>query len=195
MNLLFSDHEYTNESHEEREWNMDYEEGNNHENTEHDHSETDEDNTDEESDDDSYDNVESDSNNEQENSDDGEPEPDPNLGEDLPLYEGAPITTGGSLACILTFALRFSLTGVALEALLKLIFIHCPAPNFCKKSLYLFKKHFAPITVPLRRKYYCSVCYNNLETQDSVCENCPPTDPPANNDPAYFVEIPLLDQL
>ncbi|KAL7304253.1 hypothetical protein TKK_0003447 [Trichogramma kaykai] len=47
-----------------------------------------------------------------------------------PLYPGAKITIGESLISILKLSVRFTITGVLLAAILELIALHCPEPNF-----------------------------------------------------------------
>lgn len=127
----------------------------------------------------------------QDDDNNGQPEPD----DDPPLFNGAPITRGESLMCILTFAMRFTLTGVALSFLLKLIALHCPTPNFCKKSLFLFRKAFSSMHEPIRKKFYCSECYLKLNDGKSICQPCSQANPTFDKKAAYFIEVPLLRQL
>lgn len=125
----------------------------------------------------------------------GEPEHQPDPEENPPLYDGAPLSMAESLSCILTFALRYALTGVALAALLELIFIHCPRPNHCKKTLYFFKKYFSSFNAPLTRKFYCSRCQNKLQLHNSICEPCRQDDPSRIQHVSYFINISIKDQL
>ena len=114
---------------------------------------------------------------------------EPENGDDPLLYEGARITLGESLMNILTFVLTYSLSGVALSALLKLIIIHCPVQNFCKKSMYSFYKHFQSLNTPPIRQYCCYLCFRILNSEKSICKNC------QQLGVAYFIEIPILSKL
>ena len=50
---------------------------------------------------------------------------------DVPLYSGAHITVAVSMLLIITFAVRHSLTGLALVDLLTIASLHCAWPNQC----------------------------------------------------------------
>ena len=67
---------------------------------------------------------------------------------DVPLYSGAPITVAVSMLLIITFAIRHSLTGLALVDLLTLVSLHCALPNQCASSMDLVKKFFYEIKEP-----------------------------------------------
>ena len=69
---------------------------------------------------------------------------------DVPLYSGAPITVAVSMLLIITFAVRHSLTGLALVHLLTLVSLHCALPNQCTSSMDLVKKFLNH-----RAEFYC----------------------------------------
>lgn len=48
---------------------------------------------------------------------------------DEPLYDGAPVNVAVSMLLIITFAIRHSLSGVALVDFLTLVSLHCALPN------------------------------------------------------------------
>lgn len=91
---------------------------------------------------------------------------------------------------ILTFSLKFKLTGACLVALLKLILLFIPTPNLFKSTVYLFKKSFSDIHNPLVRHFYCSSCFNDVE-ENEICEACPRV----GQKNSYFIEIPIINQM
>lgn len=109
--------------------------------------------------------------------------------EDLPIYDGAPLTVGESLLSMVIHYLRHNLTGVCLVDSSELIELHCKTPYRCKSSLYLFKQYFSSIKTPLNRRFYCSSCFTYLKL-DEVCQRCV-----SDSGVSYFVEIPILTQL
>ncbi|PIK56884.1 hypothetical protein BSL78_06210 [Apostichopus japonicus] len=74
----------------------------------------------------------------------------------LPLYDGALITEPLSSLAILAFALRHSLTKVAVRDLLQLINIHLPV-SCLPETFYLFSKNFDERTEEVEFHTYCSV--------------------------------------
>lgn len=62
-----------------------------------------------------------------------------NSDENKPLYRNAPLTVAESLLLVVTFAIRYTLSGSALNDLLILISLHCIRPNFCRRSLHQFQ--------------------------------------------------------
>lgn len=113
---------------------------------------------------------------------------EPEAQQDLPLYNGAPISLGQSMIAILTFALVHSLSGSCLVDLLVLLNLHCMTPNLCKTSLYLFKKYFEGIKSPVRIRLFCSLCFEECEKQG--CGACGP-----ESSICYLVELPIISQL
>lgn len=58
------------------------------------------------------------------------------------LYRNAPLTVAESLLLVVTFAIRYMLSGSALNDLLILISLHCISPNLCRRSLHQFQHFF-----------------------------------------------------
>ena len=113
---------------------------------------------------------------------------------DRPIYEGASLTIDQSMMLILTFSFKYGLTGQCLTDLLILISLHCRAPNLIKTSLYLFKKYYSNIKMPITFHKYCSRCLFNVTTDQHVCPVCSSNlDDPKQI--SYFVEIPMALQL
>ena len=77
---------------------------------------------------------------------------------DVPLYSGAHITVAVSMLIIITFAVRHSLTGLALVDLLTIASLHCAWPNQCASSMNLVKKFFMKLKNPIQFHHYCSFC-------------------------------------
>ncbi|KAK3917283.1 Halomucin [Frankliniella fusca] len=70
------------------------------------------------------------------------------------IYPGCPLTKSEGTLLIMTFALRFGLSDVAIENLLRVIEAHLPFDNVYG-SLHKFKKHMPPAPVNPEREYYC----------------------------------------
>ena len=118
---------------------------------------------------------------------------------DVPLYSGAPITVAVSMLLIITFAIRHSLTGLALVDLLTLVSLHCALPNQCASSMDLVKKFFMKLKNPVQFHHYCSFCmeYQGLSlADDKLCKNrsCL-KDLSKKEMSSYFIIIPLICQL
>ena len=117
----------------------------------------------------------------------------------VPLYSGAPITVAVSMLLIISFAIRHSLTGLALADLLTLVSLHCALPNQCASSMDLVKKFFMKLKNPIQFHYYCSFCmeYQGLSlADDKLCKNrsCL-KDLSKKEMSSYFIIIPLICQL
>lgn len=82
-----------------------------------------------------------------------------NSDENKPLYRNAPLTVAESLLLVVTFAIRYTLSGSALNDLLILISLHCISPNFCRRSLHQFQHFFRSLKNPLVYHRYCSYCF------------------------------------
>ena len=119
--------------------------------------------------------------------------------EDVPLYNGAPISVAVSMLLIVTYAVRHSLTGLALVDLLTLVSLHCALPNQCASSMALLKKFFMKLKNPIQFHYYCTFCmeYQGLSIpEDKLCKNrCCLTDLRKKENSSYFLIIPLMCQL
>lgn len=115
------------------------------------------------------------------------------------LYNGAPITVGVSMLLIITFAVRHSLTGVAVVDLLTLVSLHCALPHQCASSMELLKKFFMKLKNPIQFHYYCTFCmeYQGLcIDENGLCKNkaCLKNLKEKGNS-SYFIIIPLICQL
>ena len=89
----------------------------------------------------------------------------------LPLYDGAPLSEFTSSLMIMKFKMRHNLTDQCLADLLHLLRLHCPVPNHCPSSLYLFKKNFVETKFPINYHYFCSACLQSVNITDDSCSN------------------------
>lgn len=111
--------------------------------------------------------------------------------DNLPLYDGSPITLRESAVAVLSFVLAHSLSGVCVNDLLSLIALHCGPNNRCLKSLYLFRSYFdMQGQKDSKRHHYCSGCEVPLENKDSVCALCR-----GRHEVSYFLEFSIANQL
>ena len=111
-----------------------------------------------------------------------------------PLYEGAKITLGVSLLIIMSFVIKHGLTDSAVQDLLNIICLHCPLPNLCVTTLYIFKKYFVYSKIQSRRHYYCSSCKTVFCSEfDISCPN--PACKKESSSRSFFVELSILEQL
>ncbi len=79
-----------------------------------------------------------------------------------PIYANAPVTVAVSCLLILTYAMRYSLTGEAIADLLQLIRVHCPSPNQIRSSLYHFRQYFQKMKLPVKFHLFCTKCSSLL---------------------------------
>lgn len=116
--------------------------------------------------------------------------------ERVPLYEGCDITIEESEILIMTYAMRFGLTDVALKHLLQLIDCHLPEQQH--RSLYMFLKKF-PSPPEIVTHYFCPNCQTNItfpENNHKICEcgfQCDKNYLKMKG--SYFLHIPLKEQL
>ena len=120
-----------------------------------------------------------------------------NSDENKPLYRNAPLTVAESLLLVVTFAIRYTLSGSALNDLLILISLHCISPNFCRRSLHQFQHFFRSLKNPLVYHRYCSYCF--LLVDDRATVVCPNSlcsrDLTKSNSCSFFIEIPIVSQI
>ena len=114
---------------------------------------------------------------------------------DHKLFNGAQISVGLSLILIMSFVMNHSLTDAALHDLLRLISLHCPSPNLCVTSLYIFKKFFAPTKFNFKQHYYCPSCKTNIGHLQLECPNVACGNRLSNTDQSYFIEVSIFEQL
>lgn len=111
------------------------------------------------------------------------------------LYDGAPLTTQASNALIMEYKMCHGLSKEALKDLLQLIQFHCPKPNECIISPYVFKKLY--ISTSSKLHYYCSICYETVtEHTIAICTNplCK-ADLSQQGSRSYFIEEEVDQQL
>ena len=94
-----------------------------------------------------------------------------NSDENKPLYCNGPLTVAESLLVVVTFVIRYTLSGSALNDLLILVSLHCISPNLCRKSLHQFQHFFRSVKNPLVYHCYCSYCF--LLGDDRATLVCP----------------------
>lgn len=90
-----------------------------------------------------------------------------------PIYADAPVTVAVSCLLILTYAMRYSLTGEAIADLLRLIRVHCPSPNQICCSLYRFRQYFQNMKLPVKFHLFCTKCSSLLTQVDASHFVCP----------------------
>lgn len=111
------------------------------------------------------------------------------------LYNGTQISVGLSLILIMSFVINHSFTDAALRDLLQIISLHCPSPNLCITSLYIFKKYFAATKFNFKRHYYCPFCKSSIDHLQLKCPNIACEKKLSNTDRSYFIEVSILEQL
>lgn len=113
-----------------------------------------------------------------------------------PLYEGCDITREESELLIMTYAMRFGLSDIALQSLIDLIDCHLPRQEH--KSLHLLIQKF-PKPPNIITHFFCSSCkniVNFLEASKVICNcglMCVMDD--LKSQQCFFIQIPLQDQL
>ena len=114
------------------------------------------------------------------------------------LFEGAKITLGVSMLLVITFAMRHSITGVALADLLLLIELHLISPNCFGHSMKLLRNFFKQLRNPIEYHYYCSFCFEYIGAKEHSghCTNkhCL-QDFSKRGSLCYFIVVPLIAQL
>ena len=120
-----------------------------------------------------------------------------NSDENKPPYRNAPLTVAESLLLVVTFAIRYTLSGSALNDLLILISLPCISPNFCRRSLHQFQHFFRSLKNPLVYHRYCSYCF--LLVDDRATVICPNSlcsrDLTRSNSCSFFIEMPIVPQI
>ena len=115
-----------------------------------------------------------------------------------PLFEGARLTLGVSMLLVITFAMRHSITGVALADLLLLIEVHLISPNYFGHSMKLLRDFFKKLKNPIEFHYYCSFCYEYIGAKRHP-EHCTNKhclqDFSKKGSLAYFIVVPFINQL
>lgn len=123
-----------------------------------------------------------------------------NVGRDLPLFDGCPLTQNQSAILILTFIFESNLKKDMVNALTNLIGMHCPTSNRLLSSKYhLFK--LLPSTGFIKFHRYCHVCFFYVGVKEdtcniTVCSSCNSPLPDINQDlNGTFVEFDIKQQV
>lgn len=82
-----------------------------------------------------------------ESSDDSDPEDETMLQVEEPSFFGCTLTTTSSSVLFMQYKKRYGLSDQALGDLLNLFSLHCPSPNNCISSKYMFSKQFKDYNV------------------------------------------------
>lgn len=118
--------------------------------------------------------------------------------ENTPIYPGSRLTVGISALLVMAVVLRHSLTGQALNDILKLIWLHCLSSSEFLRSINTLKKCFCNLSSPLTFHWYCSYCFLLVDknNRDKFCPNsfCS-KDFSVSGSLSFFVEVPIMDQL
>ena len=127
-------------------------------------------------------------------------EDDLNASEDVcydnPIFDGAQITLGTSILLIMTYALRYSLSGNAIADLSLLVSLHCGVPNLCKTSLRSFKSMFKGLSAPVSFHRYCSYCLLLIDNESLThCQNIYCNKELTASNAAYFLTMNVSSQL
>ena len=111
------------------------------------------------------------------------------------LYEGSELTVSSSCLLLKKFRMQHRLTETAFADLLRLISLHCPRPNKCLTSPYLFDKQFGGHKLPMVFHNFCSNCLCRVEG-DNKCPNpsCK-VDLSKFGAKSQFIEVPVEPQL
>ncbi|XP_070550109.1 uncharacterized protein [Ptychodera flava] len=114
-----------------------------------------------------------------------------------PIFPSAKLSVGVSMLLIITYVLKYHLSGEALTDLLQLINLHCAASHPGLQSIHVFFKYFQKLQNPLVFHHYCSSCLFKLDDPsvvicpNDVCHN----DLSKHGAKSFFIEIPIEAQL
>ena len=115
-----------------------------------------------------------------------------------PIYPGARLTIGISALLVMAVVLRHSLTGQALNDILKLIWLHCLGSSEALRSMNALKKCFCNLSSPLTFHWYCSYCFVLMDknNHEKFCPNSFYRKDFSVSDGLYFfVEVPIMDKV
>ena len=112
------------------------------------------------------------------------------------IYPGSRLTVGISALLVMAVVLYHSLTGQALNDILKLIWLHCLGCSDFLQSINALKNYFCDLSWPLVFHWYCSHCYMLVDKKDKHCPNsfCL-KDFTVLGSLSFFVEVPIMEQL
>ena len=93
-----------------------------------------------------------------------------------PIFDGSPLTLTMHVIAIITFAMTEHLSGSTLAHLLTLIWLHCPKPNNCVRSLRQLWGSFKDFQNPIEWHYMCTNCQKyigkNQPCSTEYCMHC-----------------------
>ena len=115
----------------------------------------------------------------------------------VPIYPGSRLTIGISALLVMAVVIRHSLTGQALNDILKLIWLHCLGSSEFLRSINELKKCFCDISSPMTFHWYCSFCFMLVDKNKEKC--CPNSfcrkDFTVSGSLTFFVEVPIVQQI
>ncbi|VDI58924.1 Hypothetical predicted protein [Mytilus galloprovincialis] len=111
------------------------------------------------------------------------------------IYPGHHMTIYTSMVLILLYSMCHSISGAQLNDLLTIIGLHCMHSHDGLKSMYTFKRFFTDLQSPMKKHYYCSTCFGDINFDADVCpnENC--QHQLNQKKKSYFIEIPVKHQI
>lgn len=86
-----------------------------------------------------------------------------------PLYEGANITICGTYCAIMEYKRACRLPFTAIEKLLDLLALVCPANNGLPNSLYILKSFFKSRSCPVSKQKFCPECSLEIASDKAKC--------------------------
>ena len=113
------------------------------------------------------------------------------------LYENARVTVGESLLLTMAFIMRYKLSMVASDDLLKLLELHCPMSSLAVKEMSKFRQYFQYLSHPIKQHYCCPnpkcQVYISAEKpgEEDVCRVCGEL----LSGKSFFIEAPVEEQL
>lgn len=88
-----------------------------------------------------------------------------------PLYQGANITICGTYCAIMEYKRACKLPFTAIEKLLELLELICPANNGLPKSLYILKSFFKKRSCQVSKQKFCPDCCCEIASDKETCRN------------------------
>ena len=115
----------------------------------------------------------------------------------VPIYPGSRLTIGISALLVMAVVICHSLTGQALNDILKLIWLHCLGSSEFLRSINELKKCFCDLSSPMTFHWYCSSCFMLVDKNKEKC--CPNSfcrkDFTVSGSLTFFVEVPIIQQI
>ena len=111
------------------------------------------------------------------------------------LYEGSGLTVSSSCLLLKKFRMQHRLTETAFADLLRLVSLHCPQPNKCLTSPYLFNKQFGEHKLPMEFHNFCSNCLYRVEDGNKCPNPSCEVDLSKFGAKSHFIEVPVEPQL